>query len=367
MEYLKHMKTLPLISIVTLLFAPNCSFGGVFERSGQYIDSLFSKGSIAELTLLRAEPSVRGADSLNQGTGNVSQAFGTERFFLKTDINGKTAIALDIDEPWGADFQYASSTPLYGGTTARLDSKSVTGLAQRKLTENMSVFGGMRFQNLSGELVLQGLAFGPLSGYQLDSKDDWESAYTLGLAYEIEKYAFRFSLAYHSEVEHKLETTETLSPNPTRTELITPQSVNLHFQSGVAPNTLFFSKIRWVNWSEFTFQPATLGQAVVNLDDDLTTYTLGIAYKISDKWVASIAYLYEPELANSNSLFQPSNGFKGAAIGAVYQVNKQWEVSVNYNRTEVGDAGAETLGGNRVTFLHNHSNAIRLRIKHRFK
>ena len=44
----------------------------------------------------------------------------------------------------------------------------------------------------------------------------------------------------------------------TTTDLETPQSVQLDFQTGVAPKTLVFGYVRWVDWTEFNVTPAAL-------------------------------------------------------------------------------------------------------------
>ncbi len=39
---------------------------------------------------------------------------------------------------------------------------------------------------------------------------------------------------------------------------ITPQSVNIDFQTGIAANTLAFANIRWVHWDQFAVTPTLL-------------------------------------------------------------------------------------------------------------
>jgi len=40
------------------------------------------------------------------------------------------------------------------------------------------------------------------------------------------------------------------------TEIKTPQSVNLEFQTGIAKVTLLFGSVRWVDWTAFNIFPA---------------------------------------------------------------------------------------------------------------
>ncbi len=41
-------------------------------------------------------------------------------------------------------------------------------------------------------------------------------------------------------------------------EVVTPQSVNIDFQTGIAANTLAFANIRWVHWDQFAVTPKFL-------------------------------------------------------------------------------------------------------------
>ena len=50
------------------------------------------------------------------------------------------------------------------------------------------------------------------------------------------------------------------SPSITTTDVETPQSVQLDFQTGVAPKTLVFGYVRWVDWTEFDVTPPLFGQ-----------------------------------------------------------------------------------------------------------
>ena len=78
----------------------------------------------------------------------------------------------------------------------------------------------------------------------------------------------------------------------TETDVDTPQSVTLDFQTGVAPKTLVFGSIRWVDWSEFAispplYEPATaalLGEPrpLVDYADDWWTYNLGVGRQLTD-------------------------------------------------------------------------------------
>ena len=54
-----------------------------------------------------------------------------------------------------------------------------------------------------------------------------------------------------------------------------PQSVNLDFQTGIAPDTLVYGLVRWVNWDGWKIAPAGLpaatGLPLIEFDSDAFT------------------------------------------------------------------------------------------------
>lgn len=355
-----------VLGTLSVLLASQWAKAGVLDRSGQSIDILFADKPTVEIIHTSVKPSITGVDSLNQKTGSVSQAFNITQLNFKTFIDESHSLALIIDQPWGSDFVYADSSLLYGGTLAQLESQALTGLIKKQLNKRSSLFAGLRFQEIRGEFALDGLAYGPLAGYTLSSKKDWASGYVLGGSYAIKEYGARLSLTYHSEVEHTLDTQESISPTSTQTKIITPQSINIGLQTGIAPKTLLFSTFRWVDWSNFVFDPEALQVEVANFEEDLKTYKLGLVHQLTSNWLTTIIFQYEPKVSASNSLLQPSNGYKGVVIGTAYTFNKQLSIGGAYGYTQVGDASAQTQGGNSVNFEGNSTKAFNLRLRWAF-
>jgi long-chain fatty acid transport protein len=167
-----------------------------------------------------------------------------------------------------------------------------------------------------------------------------------GAGYEIPDIALRVALTYNSSIEHDLSTIEgsaTIGAERTSTTAIdTPQSVNLNFQTGVAANTLLFAGVRWVEWSEFDITPTdyqvlTGGRSLVSYDDDTITYTLGLAYRISETWVVPGWVTYEAPTGGFASNLDPTNGYHGGALGVQY-AQGDVEVSAGISYVDIGDA-----------------------------
>ena len=126
----------------------------------------------------------------------------------------------------------------------------------------------MSAPNLTRDQARERAAIVSVDNYRVDAGKDWGYGWMLGTAYERPDIALRVSLSYYSKISHSLDTQESTATTgvlPTQTEVDTPQSVSLDFQTGVAPKTLVFGSIRWVDWSEFRIDPPLYEQAVVGL------------------------------------------------------------------------------------------------------
>lgn len=350
---------LPVLAILVLM---RPAIAGALDRSGQSVSPLFEKDSVFEYYQGFISPNVQGQDSLNQSTGGVSRDFMLFGAAYKTDINHSNSLAIIVDQPWGADFKYVASSPLYGGTRAEANSLAISGLLEHSFSNGFSLYGGARLQEFSGKLTLNGLAFGPLAGYTMDSDKGWELGYIAGAAYAMPTYAVHFSLTYSSSIEHELKTRESLSALPTTTRITTPQSINMAFRSGIATNTLLFGSVRWVNWRDFDFSPETLGFTLATFDEDILTYTLGTAYRFSPKWSGALTLRHEPKAESSNSIFRPTNGYTGFVLSGTYTTSNQMKVTVGLSHTRPGDASAVTTGGNSVSFTDSESLALGIKL-----
>lgn len=340
----------------------NLVYAGAFDRSRQSIAPLFAKGAILEFSQVFVSSDVEGIDSLNQATGDIAENYFLLSAAYKADLNQAWAFAVIVDQPWGVDLKYGESSLLYGGTSVEVNSLAITSLLKYQLNNSASLYGGPRLQKFEGNVAFDGLAFGPLTGYTLDADTDWEWGYSLGLAYEIPAYAARVDLTYASEIVHNLATDESISSVPTSAPLNTPASVNIHFQTAVSTNVLLFGFARWVEWSEFDFQPEALGSSITSYDEDIVSYALGLGRRFSPAWSGAFSIRHEPKSDNSNSLLRPTNGYSGIVVSATYTTRNKIKITSALNYSRLGDAGAITTSGNSVSFSDSDSIALGLKI-----
>jgi len=348
---------------VVIALAGTPAMAGGLDRTGQSVGVMFEEGNYAEFSLGRAGPDVTGADLATfnpAGTpsGNVADGFSQFGAGLKYTVSDRLSFALIYDQPWGSDIRYPDAdtnptTPgsvLLGGTRALVASDAYTGLLRYRFDENWSVHGGLRYQQIEAQVRLQGRAYGALKGYDIDLAREGGIGWVAGAAYEVPKIALRVALTYSSEIEHEFASTERFPRPPGgiikgRKTVKTPQSVNLDFQTGIAPDTLLLGGIRWAEHSVSSLMTTGVeglpGVELIDLEDTVT-FNLGVARRFHENWVASLSFGYEQESDDDLvSPLAPTNGFKSVSLGLQYTEGNM-KLSGGLRYTLLGDAFAET-------------------------
>ena len=287
------------------------------------------------------------------------------------------------------------ATTVLGGTGATVDSFALTALARYKFNDNFSVHGGLRYQEVSAVVTTAGFAFNGgvppgtqagTNGYRGQFDSDGALGFVLGAAYEIPDIALRVALTYNSGTDHDLPTTETLRGLPANligasvgaaigatstTEVSTPESINLAFQSGVAPDTLLFGHIRYARYSDTVVSPELFtgvltGSPLTDLEDGFD-FEIGVARRFNEKWsgLVSVGFTTVGE-DNIVSPLGPNNGSQFISIGARYNVSDAFSISGGVRYTKLGDAFSAPGGTPAAEFTGNSAVSAGLRLSYNF-
>lgn len=410
------MKTAVFGATAAVLCATSVSAVGI-DRSGQSVLSVFAPDGTSTVTLGFVLPDVSGDDIGGTGSySNVGDTYPVVSTSVTKEVSDKVSFALIFDQPYGADITYdaPSATSNLGGTEADLNSAAISLVGRYKLGDRVSLFGGIKIERINAKVDLDGLAYanaislagvssatgiststlqGALAGdpasvaavggvgaattlgsqvatastsfiaqdgYAFDMENTEQIGYLVGAAYEIPDIALRFAATYHFETEHSASATEFMPNVGTvrgEVDFVSPQSLNLDFQTGIAPGTLLIASYRWSDFSATELVPATLGEDLV-ASDDVERFTLGIGHQFSDTLSGSLTYLYEPEsdLASTSAL-SLANGFQGLSIGGRY-TDGGMTVSGGVNYTWLGDKDVDVGGTPVARFEDNTSLAI---------
>ncbi len=219
-----------------------------------------------------------------------------------------------------------------------------------------TAYGAGTFAALAGNVGTQATSFAANGGYNFSMDEDTQATYLVGAAYEIPDIALRFAVTYRFETEHRANTNETMFglAVPGTVNYVTPQSLNLEFQTGIAEDTLLTASYRWTEFSAVDVVPTLLGSDLVNLDDS-RRYTLGLGRRFSDSLAGSLTLIYEPEGNDPTvSPLGPTDGMFGVTLGMRYtEGNMNLSGGINYSW--LGDANAGVAGQTAATFRENTS------------
>lgn len=335
--------------------APQARAAAIERTVPSTVRILFEDGLYGEVGLSYADPEQRGsgANTAVLGppavvfSGNTGDVFKSHVGFsaaLKGDLTDQLSWAIIFDQPYGADTRYGAGTMTsaipgvvfsYDGTKADLDTNQITTLAAYDLRPDVKIYGGLRAEQLKADAAVPFV--GPTSGlpgYTVNAGANWAMGYLLGAAYSRPEIALRVALTYYSSIKHDLDTKEwggiaipgIQTTGKTQTDVETPQSVALEFQTGVAPKTLVFGSVRWVDWSEFAIEPpsytAATGRPLVDYRKDWWTYNLGVARELTDALAASVSFTYEPSVDRQMTTLGPYDGRTAATVALSYDLDR---------------------------------------------
>ena len=275
-------RTLAGTSLVALAAAGSAHAAALEQAVPATIRLLYQEGRYIEFGVAWTDPDQSGEGAvippippflpegavLDGDTGDVFEERWNFSGAYKADLNDRVSYALIFDQPLHADTKYGEGSfpvlppplpaSLYGGSLADVKTYQISGVLAYDVNPNVKVYGGLRAQRLDAEAAVSFV-----SNYSVKADDKWGYGWLVGAAYERPDIALRVALTYQSKIGYDLDTAETITSlatglpetTDTNTDVDTPQSVQLDFQTGVAPQTLVFGYIRWVDWSEFSVNP----------------------------------------------------------------------------------------------------------------
>ncbi|WP_170329916.1 OmpP1/FadL family transporter [Ruegeria arenilitoris] len=398
-----------LLQACVLSVGATGAYAGGLDRSGQGVNILFEEGSVAQFRLGYTSPDVSGSmiDQIpgsstfgeRVDSGNIANDFFTPHLAYKAALTDNLDFALVYDQPFGADVEYSSDYPISQNVLgfsppfppganqdvlrAKADTDAVTALLRYKFEGGWSAIGGVRAQRLKASVSVPlagaGLQPIPSGGYRVETDAEIDFGYVVGVAWERPDIAARVSLTYNSKITHDLSQTEandslafTPFPEIARTsadstsEVVTPQSVNLDFQTGVAPKTLLFGSVRWVDWPQTVYAPPVYtgltGINLVDYEEATWTYSLGLGYQFSEEFSGAVTVGYESSQGNPVSNLGPTDGFWSIGVGGTYSLERA-KISGGVQYTDIGDATANGAGpDNRATFSGNSAWSVGFQI-----
>ncbi|MDY6529476.1 OmpP1/FadL family transporter [Acinetobacter faecalis] len=392
------LKTLSVAMILTTVPMTG-AFAAAMDRTGQSISAFLQPGNYAEAGLSVLDADVSGTDKNGVNTGDMAASYHSASAALKIQATDNISVGLLFDQPFGAKAEYDSSSPNFsnalGGTSAEVTTENLTLLVGYQPNDNWNFYAGPVWQQAKGEVNLRSdislgnngaySTFG-LDSYNANMKNDDAWGWAAGIAYQIPEIALKTSLTYRSEIKHELTAHESFGTNyssgqPTIaalsnmgniTEVITPQSVNLDFQSGIMANTVAFANIRWVNWDGFSITPyafgtAASGKTLVEYNKDQWTINTGVGRKLTEKWSGTVSVGWDSGAGNPVTTLGPTEGYWSLGLGAQFSPAANYFIQGGVKYFWLGDADALTASSPyEGSFKDNHAIGYGLKIGYKF-
>lgn len=345
-----------------LLLTTASAYAGGLDRSGQGIGAIFQAGNYAELSFGNVSPDVTGVGPNASFTGvtssgSVAPSYSQVGAAFKTQINDQIAVALIMDQPFGASVDYATAGYAIAGSGATVETNALTLLGKYSVNENISVYAGPRIVSASGVYMANDPTNGPGVDYMSTYSSGTDTGYVVGAAYEIPAIALRAALTYSSQTEFALDGTVG------DLNAIMPQSVNFDFQTGIAADTLLMAGVRWADWSEATIDDTLAGNLADFNDADTYTYSIGVGRRFSEAFAASVMVSYEESTGDAASNLSPTDGYTSIQLGGSYKLDSGVEISGGIRYVMLGDATTETIN---AQFADNSATAVGIKIGYSF-
>lgn len=362
------------------------TFAAALDRSGQSISAFLQPGNYVEAGISVLDANVSGKtlpNTLNQDTGSMADNYYFPTAALKLQLNENFSLGLLYDQPFGAEATYkngyANLPAASGGgvfhdgngnaTNVEVHTQSLSLILGYQPTENWNIYAGPVYQEVKGNVQLQGAAYGGaaptgLGSYKANIDRNGEYGWLAGVAYQIPEIALKTSVTYRSKINHKVNIQEssnvtsglgalvTLNNGGADTSIKTPQSVNLDFQTGIMENTVAFANVRWVNWKDFSIRPYAFGKAaaaatakgfdLVAYSKDQWSANVGVGRKFSDKWGANVSVGWDSGAGNPVTTLGPTEGYWNVGIGAQYSPAENYFVQAGVKYFWLGDAKAQS-------------------------
>ena len=390
-------------ALLLSLLPTTSAFAAALDRSGQSIAPFLQAGNYFEAGISVLDPNVSGKTKdnypfigspiSNASVGEMAESYQTVQAALKLQVTDQFSFGFIYDQPFGSKAKY-SLTPeklpntlppaaaalagqgaFHNGietTSAKVDTQNLSLIFGFKPNKNFNLYAGPVYQTVTVDVQLRGTAYGgsaTFGGYNFITKENGELGWLAGAAYQIPEIALKASATYRSKIKHSAETTEHFKsaglfnglnalPNE-NTDITTPQSVNLDFQTGIMANTIAFANLRWVNWKDFSVRPPKFGFAsqqkpvvdstgkkdgfdLVAYADDQYSVTAGVGRKVNDHWAGNVSVGWDSGAGNPVTTLGPTEGYWNVGLGVQYSPAPNYFIAGGVKYFWLGDAKAQS-------------------------
>ncbi|MBR8609087.1 outer membrane protein transport protein [Acinetobacter baumannii] len=383
MNEITTKKANPILLGVLGVFVSNISHASALEQSGQSILPFLENGNYAEANLFAVDSSVSGVvndradlvrDHQSRDTGDIAESMQFYTAAIKLQLTDRLGFGVLYDQPFSADIKYpARSNNSYfdndishEGTSVKADTQNLSLLFGYSPYQHFQIYGGPVYQTVKANVALRGNAYTQaFNGYNAKFKQQGEVGWLLGGSYQLPDIALKAAITYRSKIKYQFQVEEDIFGEPLKlvenekTQLETPASLNIDFQTGISEKSLVYMNLRWVNWKEFETRPPQYGALSEILMKELTngeyiqgfkldsyqndqySATLGIAHQFTEKWSTSTDVSWDSGTGNPASTMGPIKGSWSLGLGVQFNPAKNYFITGSLKYFWLGDTKTE--------------------------
>ncbi|HEM8405450.1 TPA: outer membrane protein transport protein [Acinetobacter baumannii] len=383
MNEITTKKANPILLGVLGVFVSNISHASALEQSGQSILPFLENGNYAEANLFAVDASVSGVvndradlvrDHQSRDTGDIAESTQFYTAAIKLQLTDRLSFGVLYDQPFSADIKYPARSNnsyfdndiSYEGTSVKADTQNLSLLFGYSPYQHFQIYGGPVYQTVKANVALRGNAYTQaFNGYNAKFKQQGEVGWLLGGSYQLPDIALKAAITYRSKIKYQFQVEEDIFGEPLKlvenekTQLETPASLNIDFQTGISEKSLVYMNLRWVNWKEFETRPPQYGALSEILMKELTngeyiqgfkldsyqndqySATLGIAHQFTEKWSTSTDVSWDSGTGNPASTMGPIKGSWSLGLGVQFNPAKNYFITGSLKYFWLGDTKTE--------------------------
>lgn len=269
-----------------------------------------------------------------------------ESLHVGLGINVPFGLTTEYDENWAGRFQ---------GIKSELATININPSVSYKVTDAVSIGGGVNYQRLDAELTNAVVLPGPAEGRTKLEADGDGWGWNIGAIFQVTPMT-RIGIAYRSEIDYELEGDVTTTfggavvgpaSGPSRADITMPDSFSLSLAHAVSDRLQLLADVTRTGWSsidQVLVVNTTNGtlRDVLNLDfQDAWRYSIGANYKYNETWTlkAGLAYDETPvKGATSRTVRLPDNNRTWISLGGQMKVGQSGRLDLGYSHLFIEDA-----------------------------
>lgn len=269
--------------------------------------------------------------------------------YASAQITDRLWAGLGVGVPYGLSIVYDDDFfGRYDSLTSDLFTVNIQPSLAYKLTDNLSIGGGIDVQYADAELsnALPQLDPSLPDGLATLEGDDWSVSWNAGVLFEVG--STRFGLHYRADVDHELTGTSTseglLGPledsnrvRDARAPLTLPDILEAALVQEIGDNARVMGSVTWYDWSDFdsllAFDLDTDVQILESPQgyDDTFGYSVGGEYDVSDALTVRAGYKFDETPTNElRTTRVPDGNRHWASAGLTYALSDSFYLDASY-------------------------------------